>query len=169
MYYDYGVRTDHPSVRYPSQYAGTEDDPYQFYTGVYRAREPGGGRIDIEVTHLVREPGRDLSESRVTVQYIGASRRLRVRPEGVRLEHRTRGGKLLRPSESRSDIGRCLRAATPACTETFSHFYRPPRSRRLWERVRLEYEMDDRLHVIDVTFPLEYRYHYSWWNVMQGV
>lgn len=169
MYYDYGVRADHPSVRYPSRYAGTKEDAYQFYTSVYRAREPDGGSIDIEVQHLVRKPGRDLSESRITVQYMGASRRLRVRPKSVRLEHRTRRGKLLRPSETRSDLGRCRRATTPGCAERFSHFYRPPRSKRLQERVRLEYELDGRPHVIDVTFPVEYRYHYSWWDVMQGI
>lgn len=167
MYYDYGVRADDPGVRYPSRYAGTEDDVYQFHTTVYRMDKPG---IEIEVQHLARGPGRDRSESRIAVQYYGRSRRLRVRPESVRLEHRTRAGKLLRPSETRSDVGRCVRqTTTPGCTETFSHFYRPPRSRRLRERVRLEYELDGRPHVIDVTFPLEYRYHYGWWDVMMGI
>lgn len=169
MYYDYAVRADHPSVRYPSRIWGTENDPYQFYTSVYRTRDPGGS-IDIEVQHLAREPGRKLSQSRITVLYDGPSRRLRVRPGSVRLEHRTRRGKLLKPSETRSDVGRCVaQTTTPGCTETFSHFYRPPRSRRLQERVRLEYELDGRPHVIDVTFPLEYRYHYSWWDVMLGI
>ncbi|HEX6040082.1 hypothetical protein [Longimicrobium sp.] len=168
MYYDDGVRADHPGVRYPSRYAGTEDHPYQFYTTLYRADGTSGGGVEIEVQHLAQEPFKDFRESRITVQYDSPSRRLRVRPGSVRLEHRTVRGKRLEPSESRSSIGSCARQ-TSGCVETFSHVYRPPRSRRLQERIRLEYELDGRVHVIDTTFPLEYRYHYSWWDVMMGI
>lgn len=170
MHYDYGVRADDPGVRYPSRYAGTGDDPYQFHTILYQAREPMGGGVTIEVQHLARTPGTRLRESRIRVEYTGPSRRLRVRPGSVRLEHRTRAGKRLQPSESRSDLGRCARqTTTPACMEAFTHRYDPPRSRRLRERVYLEYELDGRVRVIDVTFPLEYRYHYSTWDVLMGV
>jgi hypothetical protein len=170
MYHDYGVPADDPAVRYPSRHHGAEDDPYQFYTDVYRADDPAGGSVEIEVQHLAREPYKRLYESRLTVRYGGPSRRLRVRPESVRLEHRTRGGRLLQPSETRSDFGACrTRTATAGCTETFRQLYRQPRSRRLRERVYLEYELDGRTHVIDATFPLEYRYHYSWWDVMLGI
>lgn len=169
MYYDYAVRVDHPSVRYPSRYAGTQGDEFQFYTTVHRVDAPSGGRIEIEVQHLAREPYKELYESRITVHYVGPSRRLQVRPESVRLEHRTRSGKLLEPSKSSSDLGSCARQTTPGCQEAFSQLYRRPRSRRLRERVYLEYEMDGQRHVIDSSFPLEYRYHYSWWDVMRGI
>lgn len=168
MYYDYGVRADDPGVRYPSRYRGTEHDAYQFYTALYRAEESVGG-VEIEVQHLTREPDKEFFESLVTVQYYGTARRLRVKPESVRLEHRTRGGRLLAPRETRSDIGRCAADTEGGCRETFGHVYRRPHSRRLRERVRLEYELDGRTHVIDTTFPLEYRYHYSWWDVMLGI
>jgi hypothetical protein len=156
-------------VRYPSRYAGAEGDEYQFYTTVHRVDAPAGGRIEIEVQHLAREPYKELYESRITVHYVGPSRRLRVRPGSVRLEHRTRSGKLLEPSRSSSDLGSCARRSEPVCQEAFSQLYRRPRSRRLRERVYLEYEMDGKRHVIDTSFPLEYRYHYSWWDVMQGI
>lgn len=168
MYYDYGVRADDPAVRYPSPYAD-DDGTHQFNTTLHRIDEPAGGRIAIEVQHLARKPNRRRFESRITVRYIGPSRRLRVRPGSVRLEHRTRSGKLLEPGDSSSDLGSCAARTTPACAETFSQLYRAPRSHRLQERIRLEYELDGRPHVIDVSFPLEYSYHYSWWDVMQGV
>jgi len=171
LYFDYGVRADHPSVRYPSRYGGTEDDDHQFYTTLYRMYDTTtGNKMEIEVQHLAREGRRGLYESRVTVLYLGPSRRLHVRPGSVRLEHRTRDGVLLRPRESRSDLGRCLeRTSTPACTETFSHFYGRPSTLRLEERVYVEYELDGTVYAVDTTFPLEYRYHYSWWDVMLGV
>jgi hypothetical protein len=173
-YYSYAAECDKLALPYKNhilQCDGSED--YGFYSTLYTvsAKNQYGGRV--KITHLQHKdkgiyspPGPPRRESILSFMFSKNSG-LELIPESVVLEHYSESNQLLKPKKVRSTLSKCT--GVTGCDGELTLDYGHGLPKRLIEKVSFTIIVDGEEKVISYTIPIEYKFHYSEFDVLMSV
>lgn len=172
-HYNYAVKRDGSPIPFENQYDDDDNDEYEFYSTLFKV-DPNKQYGDlIEITHLADvynhhhgTPEYTWRKSRLSFN-LSKESGVEVMPESIILEHYSESNERLSPTKVESTVSKC--SDTVGCREYIVLHYEKGIPKNLVENVSFKIVVNGKEKVISYTIPLEYKYHYSFWDVMMGV
>lgn len=172
-HYNYGVKRDSSPVPYKNLYDGDDHEQYEFHSTLFKFDNNRKYSDYVEITHLndvynfhESTPEKTWRSSNLNFN-IGEKLGIEVLTSTVKLQHFYESGELIKPSEVLSTISSCEN--TKGCNAFLMLRYNDELPERITERVSFTLVINGKEKHINYTIPLEYKYHYSFWDVMMGV
>jgi hypothetical protein len=171
-HYNYAVKRDGSPIPFENKYDNDDNDEYEFYSTLFKV-DPEKQYDDlVEITHLNDvynhhhgTPESTWRKSRLSFN-LSKESGVEVITDSVVLEHYTESNERLRPSKIESTISKC--SGIVGCREYIILHYQKGMPKKLVEKVRFKVIVNGKEKSITYTIPLEYKYHYSFWDVMMG-
>ncbi len=172
LYFDYAVDRESMDLPYETYYPTERGKRYDFHTVLYSESENEEEPIDyssfaIYLTHLNRNfKGENKGDytSRLSFQNVKDTD-VKVDYSTIRLIHKDANGNIIPEISSSS---------TYENKEYVNHMYAKVYDKNkltnlITEYVYVEIESKGKRKVVEFTFPIKKKYHYSFWDVMMGV
>lgn len=172
-HYNYAVKRAGSPIPYKNQYDNDDGSDYEFYSTLYKVNQEKQYSDLVEITHLndVYNHHHGTPESTWRKSRLGFNLSkdsgVEIVPESVILEHYSESNERFMPSKVESTISKC--SGTIGCRGYIVLHYEKGMPKRLLEKVSFKLIVNGKEEIISYTIPLEYKYHYSFWNVMMGV
>jgi hypothetical protein len=172
-HYNYAVNKVGSPIPYINQYDGDDTQEYEFYSTLYKVNPDKRHSDFIEITHLNdvynHHHGTPESTWRISRLSFNLSKGsgIELVPDSVILEHYSKAGDLYKPSTVKSTLSKCT--GTVGCREYLVLHYAEVLPKELIEIISFKVFVHGEEKHISYTIPLEYKYHYSFWDVMMGV
>lgn len=172
-HYNYAVEREASPLPYKNKYDNDDGDKYEFYSTLYKVNPEKQYSDLVEITHLNdvynHHHGTPESTWRKSCLSFNLSKEsgVEVIPESVVLEHYSESGEHFTPSKVESTISKC--SGKIGCREYIVLHYEKGMPKRLSEKVSFKIIVNGKEKIIFYTIPLEYKYQYSFWDVMMGV
>ena len=172
-HYNYAVKLEGSPIPYKNQYDNDDADKYEFYSTLYKVNLSTRHSDLVEITHLNDvynhhhgTPESTWRKSRLSFN-LGKDTGVELIPESVVLEHYSESNQRLSPSKVESTLSKC--SGSIGCREHLVLHYEKGLPKRIIEKVSFKIIVNGKEEIILYTIPLEYKYHYSFWDVMMGV
>lgn len=172
-HYNYAVKRDGSPVPFKNKYADNDDNPYEFYSTLYKVNADSRFSDLVEITHLndvynshQRTPESTWRKSFLSFN-LSKESGVELIPESVVLEHYSESGERIMPSKVESTVSKC--SGRIGCNEYIVLHYEKGMPEKLVEKVSFKLIVNGKERTISYTLPLEYKYQYSFWDVMMGV
>ena len=172
FYYDYAVDREKKELPYKTYYYKERGQKYDFHTVLYSK----SGRLEdsinftdftIYITHLKFELSGKYKNNYLSILSFENTNDsdVTIDTSSIKLIHKDSNGKLIEPTDSFSTFEN---------NELLNHKYvRIYDSSKLddflTEYVYLIMEINDKKKILEFSFPVEKRYHYSFWDVLMGI
>jgi len=174
-HYNYAVKRDGSPVPYKNKYADNDGNQYEFYSTLYKVNADAENRFSdiVEITHLndVYNSHHGTPESTWRKSFLSFNLSdesgVELIPESVVLEHYSESGERIIPSKVESTVSNC--AGRIGCNEYIVLHYEKGMPEKLVEKVSFKLIVNRKEKTVSYTLPLEYKYQYSFWDVMMGV
>ena len=165
LHYNYAVKRQGSPVPYPNRYSGDDENAYEFSSILYASATdfPGSGSY-VELQHMT-----DLHEPYASLLSFSFREKDNVRlvEESVLLKHFDEDG-LEIPALSKSDsLADCRQKSF--CNAHVSIQYPRRLPKKILERVSFTLIINGEKKNFSYEIPLEYKYEYSFFDVMMGV
>jgi len=171
-HYNYAVKKHGSPIPFNNQYDGDDSQDYEFYSTLYKVNPEKRHNNFVEITHLSDVYNRQGTlgstwrKSRLNFNFSKESG-VELVPNSVILEHYSESGQLFNPSTVESTLSKC--ADTMGCRETLTFHYEAGMPKKLTEKVSFRLLINGEEKNVSYAIPLEYKYDYSFWDVMMGV
>jgi len=171
--YNYAVQRVGSPILYKNQYDSDDNEEYEFYSTLYKVNPDKKYSGLIEVSHLNDvhnhhhgTPESTWKKSRLSFN-LSKSSGVEVIPESVVLEHYSESNERFTPSKVESTLSKC--SGTIGCRQNVVLHYEKGMPKRIIEKVSFKIVVNGKEKVISYSIPLQYKYHYSYWDVLMGV
>ena len=172
-HYNYAVKRGGSPVPYKNKYADNDGNQYEFYSTLYKVNADSRFSDLVEITHLndvynshQGTPESTWRKSFLSFNLSGESG-VELIPESVVLEHYSESGERIIPSKVESTVSKC--AGKVGLRESVVMHYEKGMPEKLLEKVSFKLIVNGKEKTVSYTLPLEYKYQYSFWDVMMGV
>ena len=172
-HYNYAVKREVSPIPYKNKYDNDDNNEYEFYSTLYKVNPEKQYGDLIEITHLNdvynHHHGTPESTWRTSRLSFNLSKNsgVEVIPESVVLQHYSESNERFMPTKIESTVSKC--SGSVGCREYIVLHYEKGMPKRLLEKVSFRIIVNGKEKLISYTIPLEYKYHYSFWDVMMGV
>ncbi|MGY0588251.1 MAG: hypothetical protein ACW7DY_21405 [Paraglaciecola chathamensis] len=172
-HYNYAVKRDGSLIPYKNQYDGDENQEYEFYSTLYKVNSDKKYSDLVEITHLNDvynhrhgTPETTWRKSRLSFN-LSKNSGVKLILGSVVLEHYSESGHKYKPSKVESTLSKCTKVN--GCREYLVLHYEEGMPKKIIEMVSFTVVLQGKEKHISYKIPLEYKYHYSFWDVMMGV
>lgn len=172
-HYNYAVKREAAGIPYENQYDYDDNSDYEFYSTLYKASSGKRYGNLVTITHLsdVSNYNKDTPEptwrtSRLSFD-LDKDTGAKVLPDSVVLQHYSKTNKRFIPTKVESTLSKC--AGVIGCQDYIVRHYKKDMPKQLIEKVSFRVVAHGKEEIILYTIPLEYKYEYSFWDVLMGV
>lgn len=172
-HYNYGVEREFSPIPYKNLYEGDDLEKYEFHSTLFQFDVKKEYADYIELTHLNdvynyhENTPEETWRSSVMSFNIRKNTGVKVLPETVKLQHFYTSGKLIQPNEVLSTLNKCK--DTQGCNAHLTLRYNEELPEKIIEKVSFTLIVNGKEQHLKYMIPLEFKYHYSFWDVLMGV